>query len=568
MKFILIILIAIIPFSVFSQVPQGINYQSIIRNSTGAVIPSALVDIEFKLYNGLAGPLVYSEKHTTNSNSIGMVNLVIGNGTPTFSSFASITWSNGIAYEVYVNANLVGTKQVFLSVPYALYSTPPKLTLTSGTILSSGPLTNSVTLPNPGASTTITPGPGGNVFVNGIAPSYTVSAPNYSLTNPIGTNNIQLSNGSNVSLVTLPSPTLGISSGTLNVGATSINLSNTTDGFWGLKGNTGNNSTANFIGNIGNVDLNLRTNNQNRLTILGSGNVGIGINTPSNIFSIGNGTLEKFNINSSNGSINFLDDQATITFPDPSATPKPMIHMFASGTSNSNRMVIAHSSSFSNWGLQYDDINDRFNFLSAGSPVLTADLINLRVGVGTNAPQTTLDVAGNVKITDGTQAAGKVLTSDAMGNGAWNYPLSPTKFGNYTGFTTIANTGFYTYYTGANLLVINPTVSGVVLLHFNARYNFNISLPSQISLGIYVNITGVAPTTTTPLTASVIAGWATAPTGGGFGDIPVSFVHSLNVSAGTTYYVWVGANTLNFNQTSASFGPVKLTATLHQASGL
>jgi len=57
-------------------------------------------------------------------------------------------------------------------------------------------------------------------------------------------------------------------------------------------------------------------------------------------------------------------------------------------------------------------------------------------------------------------------------------------------------------------------------------------------------------------------------TGGGFGDIPVSFVHSLNVSAGTTYYVWVGANTLNFNQTSASFGPVKLTATLHQASGL
>jgi hypothetical protein len=227
--------------------PKGLLMQHIHNMKDGYVQkgwksgPHLYID-EDQIY--AMSPLTEKGVHAVsfNSNSIGMVNIVIGNGTPTFGSFVSITWSNGIAYEVYVNSNLVGTKQVFLSVPYALYSTPPKLTLTSGTILSSGPLTNSVTLPNPGASTTITPLPLGNLVVNGIAPSYTISSPNYTLTNPVGTNNIQLSNGSNVSIVTLPSQTLGISSGILNVGANSINLSNTTDGFWGLKGNIGNNS--------------------------------------------------------------------------------------------------------------------------------------------------------------------------------------------------------------------------------------------------------------------------------------------------------------------------------------
>ncbi|MCC4213289.1 hypothetical protein [Leeuwenhoekiella parthenopeia] len=40
---------------------------------------------------------------------------------------------------------------------------------------------------------------------------------------------------------------------------------------------------------------------------------------------------------------------------------------------------------------------------------------NLNVGIGTNNPSTKLHVAGSVKIVDGTQGAGKVLTSDANG---------------------------------------------------------------------------------------------------------------------------------------------------------
>jgi hypothetical protein len=41
------------------------------------------------------------------------------------------------------------------------------------------------------------------------------------------------------------------------------------------------------------------------------------------------------------------------------------------------------------------------------------------VGIGTNNPQAKLHVSGSVRIVDGTQADGKVLTSDASGNASW-----------------------------------------------------------------------------------------------------------------------------------------------------
>lgn len=41
------------------------------------------------------------------------------------------------------------------------------------------------------------------------------------------------------------------------------------------------------------------------------------------------------------------------------------------------------------------------------------------VGIGTTNPSAKLDVAGTVKIADGTQGADKVLTSDAAGNATW-----------------------------------------------------------------------------------------------------------------------------------------------------
>lgn len=146
MKKSLIIFFLFISTIILAQVPQGINYQSIIRTSAGAVMSNSAVTVEFKLYDGLSGPLLYHESHATTTNQFGMVNLVIGQGTQisgSVASFSVIPWAIGIGYEVFVNSNVIGTKQLFMSVPYALHSRAPIVTY-SNNILSVGGNTTTI----------------------------------------------------------------------------------------------------------------------------------------------------------------------------------------------------------------------------------------------------------------------------------------------------------------------------------------------------------------------------------------------------------------------------------------
>jgi hypothetical protein len=79
----------------------------------------------------------------------------------------------------------------------------------------------------------------------------------------------------------------------------------------------------------------------------------------------------------------------------------------------------------------YNGENTRSITLSTGngknifiSPSLNTLITSGNVGIGTNVPSAKLDIAGNVKITDGTQGLGKILTSDANGLASWQSPLS------------------------------------------------------------------------------------------------------------------------------------------------
>jgi hypothetical protein len=129
MKKQLLILFLILGNLVFSQTPEGINYQAVIRNNTGNLVASTTVAIRVQVRQTTAtGSVVYQERHSVFTSAQGLINMVIGAGTPQVGTFNGINWGNGpyfvnLAVDLAngVNYQDYGTQQL-MSVPYALYA--------------------------------------------------------------------------------------------------------------------------------------------------------------------------------------------------------------------------------------------------------------------------------------------------------------------------------------------------------------------------------------------------------------------------------------------------------------
>ncbi len=142
MKYIITsFLFLLIVLNLQAQVPQGIPYQAIVRNTDGSAINSNNVAVTFKLRSNTAdGTIVYEENHNLISNAQGLVTCVIGNGVATQGNFSNIDWGNGAKFlQVQVNTGNglieMGTQQL-MSVPYALYAAQ---SATSGVVGPQGP---------------------------------------------------------------------------------------------------------------------------------------------------------------------------------------------------------------------------------------------------------------------------------------------------------------------------------------------------------------------------------------------------------------------------------------------
>jgi len=126
--------------SIFAQSPQAFNYQAVVRNNAGELTANQPVSLRISIRSGTAGgTILYQESHQVTTNVAGLINLLIGSGTPTSGSFTSIAWASGTMFlQVEIDAtggnNYVnmGTTQI-VSVPYALYAPPDNDWTISGT---------------------------------------------------------------------------------------------------------------------------------------------------------------------------------------------------------------------------------------------------------------------------------------------------------------------------------------------------------------------------------------------------------------------------------------------------
>lgn len=172
-----------------AQIPQAFSYQTIAFNSAGAPIANGNVALKISiLENSATGTVLYTETHTKTTNSKGLVNLNIGQGTPTTGSFGAINWGTNTKFvKVEMdpaggsNYTNVGVNQL-MSVPYSQVSKTvvtgagQGITLTSpnGTAYTLG-VNNAGTLSLPTNSNTVSQIIPTNLYMYGSYNSYNAS---------------------------------------------------------------------------------------------------------------------------------------------------------------------------------------------------------------------------------------------------------------------------------------------------------------------------------------------------------------------------------------------------------
>ncbi|MFA6232963.1 MAG: tail fiber domain-containing protein [Bacteroidota bacterium] len=153
------------------------------------------------------------------------------------------------------------------------------------------------------------------------------------------------------------------------------------------------------------------TSRANAVTVLKNGNVGIGLVTPSTKLEVA-GQIKITGGSPASGKVLTSDASGLASWEDVA------VDIIAVGSMTSGA-VFADATADDDWlGLGGSSGHIEFDDQSTDE----VNILNANVGIGTSTPSTKLEVAGQIKITGGSPASGKVLTSDASGLASWQTP--------------------------------------------------------------------------------------------------------------------------------------------------
>ena len=332
-KYLILLCLCFLSYILSAQAPQLFNYQGVARNASGVPLANQSITVRLTVRDGsAAGASLYSETRSVLTNQFGIFTIVVNSAgaTTVAGNFSNINWGTAARF-LQVEVDPAGGNNFANLGATQLLSVPYALYA---------------------GNATYTAGTGIQLTGNSIAAQTTSALWNAnqlqgrSIINTAPTNGQVLTwNGSNWAPSSLPAGS-------------------------GITG-TG---TSNFIPKF------------------------------TGATTVGNSVLEdksdslvlsnKAAFAKNNGSLFFRDSSGMIQFANPGATTAPMIRMFSSGTSNRDRMVIAHSSGFPLWGLEYKDTTDVFYLRTTAERQFAFNLASGRMGIGVEEPAFTLDIRG------------------------------------------------------------------------------------------------------------------------------------------------------------------------------
>lgn len=346
---------------------------------------------------------------------------------------------------------------------------------------------------------------------------------------------------------------------------------------WSTTGNSGTNPTNNFIGTNDDVDFRVRTNNAQRFNFTNNGRLrsydnglitqptyswmgdeDTGLWRPAaNTLDLASTGISRIRINDTgNVGISNTAAPARLTVQGirnapayPNAASNGILRLALTATEGLDIGKADFADSYSAW------IQSGF---SGSADPLSLQPLGGNVGINTTAPSNTLHVNGTVRIVDGTQATGRVLTSNATGVASWQ----PISINNVIG--VLPGNGINIPSTTANFL---QTGSYITLPP--GRWAVNVTMLMRRTGG-----TGVATPNNssywlrTSFSTSALANpLITADIVGSYyvsGNYPGSSLYSLvqgtvvinNATAGNrTYYYIAGAvEVINSTNTLENFG--------------